>query len=71
VTASRPAAVEPRTTRAVEGLGRPTPELIGPGGTGARRRGGLPNNDAKGKGGSRMAKKAAKKKATKKTAKKR
>jgi len=45
--------------------------LIGPGGTGARRRGGLPNNDAKGKGGSRMAKKAAKKKATKKTAKKR
>jgi len=45
--------------------------LIGPGGTGARRRGGLPTTTPRGKGGSRMAKKAAKKKATKKTAKKR
>jgi hypothetical protein len=42
-----------------------------PGGTGARWRGGLPTNEARGKGGSGMAKKAAKKKATKKTAKKR
>jgi hypothetical protein len=54
--------------RSVRAAGAPSTV---PGGTGIRRTAGTRSTDARGKGGSRMAKKAAKKKATKKTAKKR